>query len=60
MQSSEAAYRAGTVDFLSLIDAQRMFLKYKLDHERAITNKQQKIAELETLISEEMQIIFED
>jgi outer membrane protein TolC len=54
VQSSESAYRAGTVDFLSLIDAQRMFLKYKLDYERAVTNRQQKIAELEMLISEEM------
>lgn len=54
VQSSESAYRSGTVDFLSLIDAQRMFLKYKLDYERAVTNRQQKIAELEMLVSEEM------
>jgi len=50
VQASESAYRAGTVDFLSLIDAQRMLLKYTLDHERAITNNQQKLAELEMLI----------
>jgi len=51
--ASESAYRAGNVDFLSLIDAQRMLLKYQLDYERALTNKEQKIAELEMLIGQE-------
>jgi len=54
VQASEAAYRSGTIDFLSLIDAQRMLLRYTLDHERAITNNQQKIAELEMLIGKEL------
>ena len=54
VQASEAAYRSGTVDFLSLIDAQRMLLRYTLDHERAITNNQQKTAELEMLIGKEL------
>ncbi|MHC4264825.1 MAG: TolC family protein [Planctomycetota bacterium] len=52
--ASEAAYKAGTVDFLSLIDAQRMLLKYNLDHERAKTNYQQKAAELEALVGVEL------
>jgi outer membrane protein TolC len=50
VQASETAYKAGTVDFFSLIDAQRMLLKYELDYERAVTNNQQKLAELEMLI----------
>jgi len=54
VHASEAAYRAGTVDFLSLTDAQRMLLRYTLDHERAITNNQQKLAELEMLIGTEL------
>jgi cobalt-zinc-cadmium efflux system outer membrane protein len=54
VQASESAYSAGTLDFLSLIDAQRMLLKYQLDYERAVTNKQQKIAELEMLIAVEL------
>ena len=53
IQSSESAYRAGTIDFLSLIDAQRMLLKYQLDYERAITDNQQSIAELEALTGEQ-------
>ena len=54
LQASEIAYKAGTVDFLSLIDAQRMLLKYKLDHQRAATNNQQKLAELEMLAGIEL------
>jgi outer membrane protein TolC len=54
VQASETAYQAGAVDFLSLIDAQRMLLKYELDYERAVTNNQQKIAELEMLIGSEL------
>jgi len=55
VQASESAYRAGTIDFLSLIDAQRMLLRYTLDYERAITNNQQKLAELEMIIGTELQ-----
>ena len=54
VQASETAYKAGTIDFLSLIDAQRMLLKYELDYERALTNNQQKLAELEMLIGTEL------
>jgi outer membrane protein TolC len=54
VQASETAYQAGAVDFLSLIDAQRMLLKYELDYERAVTNNQQKLAELEMLVGKEM------
>jgi outer membrane protein TolC len=54
VQASETAYKAGTIDFLSLIDAQRMLLKYELDYERAVTNKQQKLAELQMLVGAEL------
>ncbi len=54
VQASESAYKAGTVDFLSLIDAQRMLLKYMLDYERAVTDSQQKLAELEMLVGTEL------
>jgi len=52
LQSSESAYRAGTLDFLSLIDAQRMLLNYQLKYHRAITDYQQNIAEVEALTGE--------
>ncbi len=54
LQASETAYKAGTVDFLSLIDAQCMLLRYKLDHQRAATNNRQKLAELEMLAGTEL------
>ncbi|MFB0551809.1 MAG: hypothetical protein ACETWQ_00710, partial [Phycisphaerae bacterium] len=50
---------AGTIDFLSLIDAQRMLLKYELDYERAVTNNQQKLAELEMLVGAELPSVAE-
>lgn len=46
---SETAYMAETVDFLSLIDAQRTLLQYQLLYERSVTDNQQKLAELEML-----------
>jgi len=46
---SEAAYMAGTVDFLSLIDAQQTLLEFRLERERAWASHQQKLAELEML-----------
>jgi len=49
VNASEAAYRSGTVDFLSLVDSQRMLLQYNLDYHRVLTDNQQKIAEMEML-----------
>ncbi len=54
LSASEQAYRAGTVDFLSLIDAQRMLLEYQLSYERAAVTCAQKLAELETLTGTEL------
>ena len=54
LQASEAAYQGGTVDFLSLIDAQRTLLKFELQHERAVTDNQQKLAKLEMLAGGEL------
>ncbi len=47
---TKQAYEAGAVDFLDLIDAQRLLLQFQLEHERARTNQQQRLAELEMLI----------
>jgi len=54
VQATETAYTAGNEDFLSLIDAQRMLLKYRLDHARAVIDYQQKVAKLEMLIGKEL------
>ncbi|MHC4285190.1 MAG: TolC family protein, partial [Planctomycetota bacterium] len=47
--ASETAYTGGTIDFLSLVDAQRTLLEYQLRYERAETDNQQKLANLEML-----------
>ncbi len=52
--ASEAAYTAGTVDFLSLIDAQQTLLQYQLQRERAYADRQQRLAELEALAGTEL------
>ncbi len=51
--ASEAAYAAGTIDFLSLIDAQQTLLQYQLQRERAYADRQQRLAELEALAGTE-------
>lgn len=51
--ASEAAYTAGAIDFLSLIDAQQTLLEYQLQRERAYANRQQRLAELESLAGTE-------
>jgi outer membrane protein TolC len=50
LDASEVAYKAGTVDFLSLIDAQRTLLEFELSLERVVTTNLQKLAQLEMLI----------
>jgi outer membrane protein TolC len=51
---SETAYKTGTIDFLSLIESQRMLLQYNLDYQRTLTDNQQKLAELEMLVGSEI------
>ncbi len=51
---SEAAYQNGTLDFLSLIDAQRRQLKYMLDYYRSKTDYLKYIADLELLLGGEL------
>lgn len=54
LTASETAYQAGTIDFLSLIDAQRKFLSYRLRYERVLADNAQKLAELEMLAGKEL------
>lgn len=51
---SETAYLGGTIDFLSLIDAQRTLLKYELYYERLVSENAQKLAELDMLAGAEL------
>jgi outer membrane protein TolC len=57
---SETAYKGGTLDFLSLIDAQRTFLEYELNHERAVTDNLQSLAQLEMLAGAELTTVVKE
>jgi len=54
VRTSEFAYKVGTTDFPSLIESQQMLLRYQLGYERALTDHQQKLAELEMLAGGEL------
>ncbi|MFB0519393.1 MAG: TolC family protein, partial [Acidobacteriota bacterium] len=50
LRVSEEGYRADQVDFLNLIDSQRMLLHFQLAYERALTDLQQNLARLEEIV----------
>jgi len=54
VKANEASFRAGGSTFLDLIDAQRVMLAFELAHERALSNRAQKLAELEMLVGKEI------
>ncbi len=56
----ESAYQSGSVDFLTLIDAQRSLLDYQLLYERSLADNAQKLAELEMLSGTELYDIFKE
>ena len=54
LEASESAYKAGSVDFLSLIDSQRTLLEFKLSFEREFTRNMQRSAAIEMLAGQEL------
>lgn len=58
--ASETAYGAGTVDFLSLIDAQDKLLKYELLYERALAENSQKQAMLERITGASLPTVYSE
>jgi len=54
LQATQQTFAVGKIDFLDLIDAQRIFLEFKLSYERALTDSAQKLAELEMLIGRDV------
>jgi len=51
---AEESYRAGAVDFLNLIDAQRRFLEFQLARERARADREIRLAQIEMLAGVEV------
>ncbi len=54
--ASQTGYKAGTIDSLSLIDAERTLLQYELFYERLISENSQKLAGLEMLTGTEISL----
>lgn len=52
LNAIKSGYEAGNVDFLSLIDAQRMLLNFQLAYYRYNANFYQRLSELKTLLGE--------
>jgi outer membrane protein TolC len=54
LQATQQTFTVGKASFLDLIDAQRIFLEFKLSYERALTDSAQKLAELEMLVGRDI------
>lgn len=52
LNATQSGYEAGGVDFLSLIDAQRMLLNFQLAYYRFHANYHERVMELRTLLGE--------
>jgi len=52
LNATQSGYESGSVDFLSLIDAQRMLLNFQLTYYRHHANYHQRLMELKTLLGE--------
>ena len=51
---TQTFFRAGKASFTDLIDAQRIYLAFELEAERALASKAQRLAELEMLVGREL------
>ena len=51
---TQQAFETGKASFLDLIDAQRTLLEFRLAYERALTNRAQRLAEIEMITGEEV------
>jgi len=58
-KASEMAYLTGKVDFLNLLEGERMILKIKTGHYKAISDFGKSLAELDRVVGKESLINFE-
>lgn len=54
VKANDASFRSGGSTFLEVIDAQRVMLEFELSYERALSNKAQRLAELEMLVGTQL------
>lgn len=54
LKVTQMAFETGKVDFINLIDAQRILLEFRLAYERALADHAQSLAKLEILVGREL------
>jgi len=54
LKATQATYEAGAAGFSDLVDSQRVLLEFELAYERALTDSQQRLAELGMLAGREI------
>ncbi|MFQ5599752.1 MAG: TolC family protein [Candidatus Krumholzibacteriia bacterium] len=54
LQATSTAFQAGSLDFLNVIDAQRVLLEFRLAYERALADQTSRLAELEMLVGRDL------
>ncbi len=50
LRATSAGFEAGQLEFLNVIDAQRVLLEFQLSYERALSNQTVRLAQLEMLV----------
>jgi len=60
LRATETAFRAGTANFVDLVDAERTLLEFGLAYERARADHGQRLADLEALVGQAMPQAGED
>ncbi len=54
LKTNESAFSAGKIEFMDLIEAQRMLLEFEMSCERARADQAQRLAELDMLVGREI------
>lgn len=54
LEVTHAAFESGKMDFMNLIDSQRMLLGFQLAYERALATHHQRLAQLEKMVGKEL------
>jgi cobalt-zinc-cadmium efflux system outer membrane protein len=54
LEATETGYQGGTSSFLDVIDAERVLLEFELSEQRALADRAQRLAELESLMGRQV------
>ncbi len=54
LQATETGYQGGTSSFMDVIDAERVLLEFELSEQRALADRAQRLAELESMVGRQI------